>query len=66
MDFKHDNPNDVAYLLGEYTSGPMSGNIATISYDEMNDRVTKITVSDFYRMSSEAKPKFKQLLADIK
>lgn len=66
MDFKHDNPNDVAYLLGEYTSGPMSGNIATISYDEMNDRVTKITVSDFYRMSSEAKPKYKQLLADIK
>lgn len=66
LEFNHDDPNDRAYLLGEYTNGPLRGNIATISYDEVNDRVTKITVSEFYRLSNEAKPKFKQLLANIK
>lgn len=45
LEFTHNDPKDLAYLIGEYTSGVLDGDLATISYDEKNGRITKISVS---------------------
>lgn len=66
LEFTHNDPKDLAYLIGEYTSGALDGDLATISYDEKNGRITKISVSTFDRCLSDAKPKFVQLLTDIR
>lgn len=33
LEFTHNDPKDLAYLIGEYTSGALDGDLATISYD---------------------------------
>lgn len=66
LEFTHNDPNDLAYLIGEYTTGVLDGDLATISYDQKNGRITKISVSTFDRCLSDAKPKFVQLLSDIR
>lgn len=66
LEFTHNDPKDLAYLLGDYTTGALDGALASISYDKKNGRITKISVSTFDRCLSDAKPKFVQLLSDIR
>ena len=66
LEFTHNDPNDLAYLIGKYTTGVLDGDLATISYDQKNGRIMKISVSTFDRCLSDAKPKFVQLLSDIR
>ncbi len=58
LEFTHNDPNDLAYLIGKYTTGVLDGDLATISYDQKNGRIMKISVSTFDRCLSDAKPKF--------